>query len=219
VRSSEYLSMSPLCNTFQWNVYFQIIPGVRCSSAPKNNTFYPFILSVTGFIVFTMKMAVRGFSKSWRVSTRVHDVVYRKPQYLYHLQNLASEARNEMVIADVCFLGNVIEVNIPSVTEKNSFDLARFQASAEVQLRPSLFWDCTILYRRVFRDSLSLSSSRTIQSVRNRTESPLQLTDRLSRSIGYEPSSEVLLTGPSKKLGLYLCLSLSSGCHLYAFIL
>lgn len=35
VRSSEYLSMSPLCNTFQWNVYFQIMPGVRCSSGPK----------------------------------------------------------------------------------------------------------------------------------------------------------------------------------------
>ena len=36
---------------------------------------------------------------------------------------------------DVCFLGNVIEVNILSVNEKNSFDLAIFRASAEVQLR------------------------------------------------------------------------------------
>ena len=76
-----------------------------------------------------------------------------------------------------------------SATEKNSFDLERFQASADVQLRPSLFWVCTILFRRMFHGSLWLSSSRAIQSERNWTESPLELNDRLSRSVDYEPSS------------------------------
>jgi len=119
---------------------------------------------------------------------------------------------------DVCFLGNVIEVIILSVTE-NSFDLTRVQASAEVRLRPSLFWDCMILCRRMFRDSLSYSSSRAIQSKRNKTKSPLELTDRLSRNVVYEPSFEILMSEPSKKISLYLCLSLSSGCHRYTFIL
>jgi hypothetical protein len=95
VRSSEYLSMSPLCSTFQWNVYFQIMPGVRYSSGPNTT---PFTLFVTGFIIFYNEKAVPGFFKSLCVSTRVHGVEYRKPQSLYRLQNLASEARNEMAI-------------------------------------------------------------------------------------------------------------------------
>lgn len=35
--------------------------------------------AVTGLIIFTMKVAFRGSSKSWCVSTRVHGVVYREP--------------------------------------------------------------------------------------------------------------------------------------------
>ena len=89
---------------------------------------------------------------------------------------------------DVCFPGNVIEVNILSVNEKNSFDLAIFQASAEVQLGTWLFRDCMILFRRMFRDSLSFSSSRAIQSERNWTESPLELTDRLSCNVITNPA-------------------------------